>query len=121
MTPLHVDGVWKPNGSSKLTMHVKFFVAIFNSFFTLKPPNPRDPGSPNLEVHPLKVRKGSLGNFRRSNHHQEFQVAKNGGILVTLFSVILGVGKLPYISRIHTAYILVRIPSFQVPTKCWVI
>ena len=50
MTPLHVDGVWKPNGSSKLTMHVKFFVAIFNSFFTLKPPNPRDPGSPNLEV-----------------------------------------------------------------------
>ena len=42
-----------------------------------------------------------------------FQVPKMEGFQITLFSAILGVGKLPYISRIHTAYIQVRIPPWN--------
>ena len=37
--------------------------------------------------------------------HQEFQVPKMEGFLKLIFRLFLGMGKLPYISRIHTAYI----------------
>ena len=56
----------------------------------------------------------SLYKERSKDDHfvtQKFQVPKNGGFPEPDFWLFRGWGNFPYISRIHTAYMTVRIPS----------